>query len=325
MKIVFAGTSEFADEALKKLIADDFDVSLVLSQPDRPAGRGRKLKASPVKKTATEHGIPVLTPRTLRRAKGGEETAAVFEEIKKIDPDLLVVASYGLIIPQELLDLPKGLIPEKFPEIKALNIHGSLLPHWRGAAPIARGLENGDKEAGITLMVMDAGLDTGPMLWQKSIPIEDSDTTATLTEKNAKLGAEMLVDYLRHPQDFPPEKQPDDSTYASKLEKQEGAISWQMPSVKLSCKIRAFNPFPGCVFNHEGEELKVWFASDARKETKEAPGTVLNVDKDGIEVACGYGSVIRLEELQKPGGKKLKARDFLNGHPIKVGEVLGGA
>ncbi|MCD8339059.1 MAG: methionyl-tRNA formyltransferase [Burkholderiales bacterium] len=323
MKIVFAGTSEFADVALKKLVDEGYEVSLVLTQPDRPAGRGRKLTESPVKKTAKQNGLTVMTPRTLRRTKGGEETAAVFDAIRKIEPDLLIVASYGLIIPQELLDIPKGLIPEKYPEIKALNIHGSLLPKWRGAAPIARGLEAGDTEAGITLMVMDAGLDTGPMLWEKAIPIEDSDTAGTLTEKDAKLGAEMLIEYLRHPQDFPPQKQPEGSTYASKLDKSEGVISWETPAKALSCKIRAFNPFPGCVFKHEGNDVKVWFASDTGQSTDKAPGTILQANKDGIDVACGQNTVIRLEELQKPGGKKLKARDFLNGYSMKAGDILG--
>ncbi len=325
MKIVFAGTPLFAAYALERLVKEGHDVQLVLSQPDKPAGRGRKLKMSEVKEFALNNSIEVMTPRTLRREKGGEETAAVYRKISELQPDLLVVAAYGLILPQEFLDLPRGILRDKYPNLKAINIHGSILPKWRGAAPIARGIENGDKEAGITLMQMDAGLDTGPMLYKQAVEIRETDTTGTLTERLGKMGAEMLSTYLKKPQAYPPVPQEKSNSYAKKIEKNEGKISWQETAKTLSFKIKAFNPFPGCVFKRNGEELKVWFANEAEGKTKEPVGTVVNVTKEGIYVACGKGSVICLKELQKPGGKKLPAQQFLNGTPVLKGEIFSDA
>lgn len=322
MKIVFAGTPEFAAYALNKLIEEGHDIRMVLTQPDRPSGRGRKLKASAVKEVALKAGIPVETPLTFRRNKGGEETAAIYEKLRAIEPDLLIVAAYGLILPQELLDLPKGIWSEH-PSLKAVNIHGSLLPDWRGAAPIARGLEKGDKEAGVTLMQMDAGLDTGPMLYKKAILITEDDTALTLTEKVGKLGAEMLVEYLKNPQKYPPIPQPEDATYAHKLEKVEGIIDWNGTARNIANKIRAFNPFPGTTFKHGNTDLKAWFAvCEDEREYKEPAGTVLSADAKGVRVVAGDGKVVCLKELQRPGGKKLSAREFLAGHPIKEKEQL---
>ncbi len=322
MKLVFAGTPEFAAYALEKLVEDGHEISLVLTQPDRPSGRGRKLKGSAVKETALKAGIPVETPLTLRRNKGGEETEAVLQKIKDIQPDLLIVAAYGLILPQEVLDIPKGILTN-YPNLKAVNIHGSLLPQWRGAAPIARGLEHGDKEAGVTLMQMDAGLDTGPMLYKKAIEISSSDTALSLTEKVGRLGAEMLSEYLKAPEQYSPVEQPEGATYAHKLEKSEGVIDWNQSALSIANKIKAFNPYPGTTFNHGETVLKAWFASvDKGEKTTKSAGTVIKADAKGVCVAAGDGAIVCLEELQRPGGKKLKAREFLAGHSIKENEVL---
>ena len=209
MRIIFAGTPEFAAKALEALIQSEHEVVMVLSQPDRPAGRGRKLKESAVKALAKQHHIPVYTPLTLRVEKGGEETAEVLAKMQEANADVLVVAAYGLIVPQFVLDIPSGVLPQKYPTLKAVNIHGSLLPQWRGAAPIARAIERGDKETGITLMQMDAGLDTGPMLMKRSVEITPEDTAGDLTETLSRVGAELLIEYLRDPEAFPPLPQED--------------------------------------------------------------------------------------------------------------------
>ena len=321
MRIVFAGTPDFAAEALRKLIESEHEVVLVLSQPDRPSGRGRKLKASEVKQTALSAGIKVLTPLTLRRSKGLEETAEAIEAMKAADAAVLVVAAYGLIIPQEVLDIPRGVSPEH-PEIKAVNIHGSLLPAWRGAAPIARAIEKGDAETGITLMQMDAGLDTGPMLMEESVPITEKDTAENLTRELSELGAEMLLRYLDDPNAYPPRAQPQGATYANKLSKEEGRIDWGQSAQEIACRIRAFNPAPGCFFSLNDEVLKAWMAAADSGKTSLAPGTVISSDAKGICVACGGGTVLRLTRLQRPGGKKLDVRDFLSGHSIKAGEIF---
>ena len=302
MRVIFAGTPEFAAKALEALIQSEHEVVMVLSQPDRPAGRGRKLKESAVKALAKQHGIPVYTPLSLRVEKGGEETAEVLSKMQEAQADVLVVAAYGLIIPQFVLDIPLGVLPQKFPTLKAVNIHGSLLPEWRGAAPIARAIERGDKETGITLMQMDAGLDTGPMLMKRSVPITDKDTAGELTEVLARLGAEMLIDYLQDP---------------------EGQIDWSASADKIADKVRAFNPVPGCFCVCGDEVLKIWMAfAEAEQKTSQAPGTVIESSAKGILVACGEGSVLRITRLQRPGGKQLDVRDFIAGHAFSKGEVL---
>lgn len=323
MRIIFAGTPDFAAEALDALVRSGHEVVMVLSQPDRPAGRGRKLKASSVKQLAEKHNIPVFTPLTLRLPKGGKETEEVIAEMKSADADVLVVAAYGLIIPQEVLDIPKGVLPQKYPSLKAVNIHGSLLPRWRGAAPIARAIEQGDEKTGITLMQMDAGLDTGPMLMEKSVTISNEDTSGKLTEELAELGAEMLIEYLKDPGCYPPAPQPEGATYANKLEKAEGVINWNESAERIADKVRAFNPVPGCFCTHGEETLKVWMAyAEKGGRTSELPGTVLESTPKGLLVACGEGSIIRLTRLQRPGGKQLDVRDFLSGHTIQKGTVL---
>lgn len=323
MKIIFAGTPEFAATALEELIRAKHEIVLVLSQPDRAAGRGRKLKESAVKAVAKKHGIPVCTPISLRAEKGGEETVEALKKMKEADADVLIVAAYGLIIPQAVLDIPKGVLPDRYPTLKAVNIHGSLLPEWRGAAPIARAIERGDKETGITIMQMDAGLDTGDMLYKKSVEISKEDTAGLLTERLSALGARMLSEYLSDPASYPPVPQPQEATYASKLSKTEGHILWTEPAQKIANKIRAFNPAPGCFCTLGEETLKVWMAyAEDSMHTQKAPGTILESSSRGILVACGQGSVIRLTRLQRPGGKQLEARDFLSGHPLAAGEVF---
>ena len=323
MRIIFAGTPEFAAKALEALIQSEHEVVMVLSQPDRPAGRGRKLKESAVKALAKQHHIPVYTPLSLRVEKGGEETAEVLAKMQEANADVLVVAAYGLIVPQFVLDIPSGVLPQKYPTLKAVNIHGSLLPQWRGAAPIARAIERGDKETGITLMQMDAGLDTGPMLMKRSVEITPEDTAGDLTETLSRLGAEMLIEYLRDPEAFPPLPQPEGATYASKLAKAEGKIDWTASADKIADKVRAFNPVPGCFCTCGDEVLKIWMAfAEPEKKTGEAPGTVIESSVKGILAACGGGSVLRITRLQRPGGKQLDVRDFIAGHAFSKGEVL---
>ena len=232
-------------------------------------------------------------------------------------------AAYGLIVPQFVLDIPSGVLPQKFPMLKAVNIHGSLLPEWRGAAPIARAIERGDKETGITLMQMDAGLDTGPMLMKRSVEITPEDTAGDLTETLSRLGAEMLIEYLRNPEAYPPISQPEGATYASKLSKAEGKIDWTASADKIADKVRAFNPVPGCFCACGDEVLKIWMAfAEPGKKTGETPGTVIESSAKGILVACGDSTVLRITRLQRPGGKQLDVRDFIAGHAFSKGEVL---
>jgi methionyl-tRNA formyltransferase len=303
MKVAFAGTPEFAAAALRAIIAAGFEVPLVLSQPDRPAGRGLQLQPSPVKQVALAHGIPVDQPEKLRTE---EQQAA----LRAAHPDVLVVAAYGLILPQAVLDLPR---------FGCVNIHASLLPRWRGAAPIHRAVEAGDAESGITIMQMDVGLDTGPMMLRRALPIKASDTGGSLHDKLAVLGAEMIVEALHSIAlvEISPAAQPADGvTYAAKISKAESALDFRQPAVVLERKIRAFDPFPGCSATLAGNTIKLWKAevADAQGE----PGTVLTADGSGVLVACGEGA-LRLTVLQKAGGKRLPAADFLRGNPIEAG------
>ena len=332
MKIVFAGTPEFAAVALKRLLAAGFEVPLVLTQPDRPAGRGMKLQASPVKQCALEHGIPVSQPRSLRLdGKYPDEAAAAKEALQASGADCMVVAAYGLILPQWVLDLPR---------LGCLNIHASLLPRWRGAAPIHRAIEAGDAETGVTIMQMDAGLDTGDMLLVEALPISGTDTTATLHDKLADLGGRMIVEALEIAAcgTLTPIKQPEAGvTYAHKIEKTESAIDWNLPAEVISRRVRAFDPFPAASTTFNGETIKVWAAqlpleteSDSavqaqlRAKVQNSPvGQILEIGANGIDVACGDHSVLRLTALQRAGGKRLPFADFLRGFAIKSGDVLG--
>lgn len=315
MRVVFAGTPDFARAALQRLHAARFTVPLVLTQPDRPAGRGMKLQPSPVKQFALEHGIAVAQPRSLRLdGKYPEDAAAARTALEEARPDVMVVAAYGLILPQWVLDLPR---------LGCLNIHASLLPRWRGAAPIHRAIEAGDAETGVTIMQMDAGLDTGAMLLEERVRIAADDTTATLHDKLAALGGRMIVEALEIAAcgGLTAEPQPAEGiTYAHKIEKAEAAIDWSQPADAIERRIRAFDPFPGASAQVRGETVKLWRARALMQgRGSVAPGTIVAVDEHGIGVACGEGRV-EITELQRPGGKRLAAADFLRGFPLEAGE-----
>jgi methionyl-tRNA formyltransferase len=319
MRVAFAGTPEFARAALERLHAAGFAIPLVLTQPDRPAGRGMKLQPSPVKQFAQAHGMPVAQPRSLRLdGKFPEDAAAARDALQSAQPDVLVVAAYGLILPQWVLDLPR---------LGCLNIHASLLPRWRGAAPIHRAIEAGDAETGVTIMQMDAGLDTGDMLLAERIPIAADDTTATLHDKLAGLGARLIVEALELAAcgGLRPVPQPGEGvSYAHKIEKAEAAIDWTQPADAIERRIRAFDPFPGASAQVRGEIVKVWRARALMQgRGSVAPGTIVAVDADGIGVACGQGR-LEITELQRPGGKRLAAAEFLRGFPLEPGMRFEG-
>ena len=318
MKLVFAGTPEFAREALAALHAAGHEIVLVLTQPDRPAGRGMKLQASPVKQWALAHGVPVQQPRSLRLdGKYPDEAVAARDALLAANAECMVVAAYGLILPQWTLDLPpRG----------CLNIHASLLPRWRGAAPIHRAIEAGDAQTGITIMQMDAGLDTGDMLLVKTMPIAPDATTATLHDQLAALGGQCIVQALAAPDALVRTPQPAEGvTYAHKIEKAEAALDWTLDAEVLARRIRAFDPFPGMTvpLTHNGatETLKLWAASAEPRSADLAPGTVVSADASGVRVACGAGQLC-LHVLQRPGGKRLSAAEFLRGCPLQPGQSL---
>ena len=318
MRVIFAGTPEFARVAFERLHAAGFTIALALTQPDRPAGRGMKLQASPVKQFALEHHIPVAQPRSLRLdGKYHDDAAAAHAAIEAAQADVMVVAAYGLILPQWVLDAPR---------LGCLNIHASMLPRWRGAAPIHRAIEAGDAETGVTIMQMDAGLDTGDMLLVEKLPIGPDDTTGALHDRLAVLGGRLIVEALELAAcgGMSPVKQPAEGvTYAHKIEKAEARVDWSQPAAVISRRIRAFDPFPGAFTELDGETFKLW-----RHEVVAAPagrtepaGTVLWADGTGIAVACGDG-VLSIAELQRAGGKRLAVADFLRGFDIKPGMVF---
>ena len=316
MRVVFAGTPEFAAAALAALIDAGFTIPLVLSQPDRPAGRGMKLVSSPVKQLALARGLEVATPTTLSLKKGGTDAEAAHALLRSVRADVLVVAAYGLILPQAVLDMPAGVGRG----LTAINIHASLLPRWRGAAPVARALEAGDQATGITLMQMDAGLDTGPMLTRELVTIAPAATTATLTATLAALGARLIVDALRHPDELVGEPQPEVGvTYAHKLDKAEAWLDFAAPADVLARRVRAFDPFPVASTQWRDTPLKLWAAQPAAARAEAAPGTVVAIDAQGVHVATGAGSLC-LTELQRPGGKRLPAKAFIAGTAIAVGD-----
>jgi methionyl-tRNA formyltransferase len=317
MRLIFAGTPDFAAVALEALIRAGHEIALVLSQPDRPSGRGMKLTASPVKTLALQHGLPVLTPQTLSLKRDPEGAAAVYETLRNLEADVLIVAAYGLILPAPVLECAKGIGRDR--DIRAINIHGSLLPRWRGAAPVARAIEAGDAETGVTLMKMELGLDTGPMISVRSTPITKEDTNATLMDRIAHIGADLLVEALEHPYDLTWTPQPEEGVvYAEKLQKSEGRIDWTQSAEVIARRIRAFTPFPSVYFVHGDLNVKVWEAEPVAGEG--APGTVLSV-KDGLTIACGEGA-LRATVLQRPGKPRMPAESFLQSLPIEVNEVL---
>ena len=315
MKLIFAGTPEFARVALAQLHADGHEVVLVLSQPDRPAGRGLKLQPSAVKQLALELGVPVAQPRSLRLdGKYPDEAQAAQATISAAQADAMVVAAYGLILPTWALEAPR---------LGCFNIHASLLPRWRGAAPIHRAIEAGDTHTGITIMQMDAGLDTGAMLDVVSLPIEPDDTTASLHDRLAALGGERMLAVLEQAAHgtLQPMAQPSEGIcYAHKIEKHEAAIDWAQPAAQITQRVRAFNPFPGASATLNGETLKIWRASVG---TVSAPadaqfGTIIAISVDTIEVSA-MNSIVSITEVQRPGGKRLRVADFLRGFELKPG------
>ncbi len=316
LRVIFAGTPEFAAAALAAIHEAGFAVPLVLTQPDRPAGRGMKLQASAVKRYALEQGLPVAQPPSLRRTgKFPAEAADAIALLNATPHDVMVVAAYGLLLPQEVLDIPRH---------GCINIHASLLPRWRGAAPIHRAIEAGDAETGVTLMQMDAGLDTGAMLSEARAAIAGTDTTATLHDTLAELGAKLIVEALvqleRDGQLAATPQPADGVTYAEKIGKQEAALDWREPAEVLARRIRAFDPFPGGAGTLDGAVLKLWAAEAiAARGAAAEPGTIVAADADGVVIACGSGA-LRVTQLQKPGGKRLPAREFLAGAPLAAGQ-----
>jgi len=323
LRVAFAGTPEFARVALEHLHAAGFHIPLVLTQPDRPAGRGMKMQASPVKQWALDHHIPVVQPQSLR-LDGKHPTEAVMGQQALLDarPDVLVVAAYGLILPQWVLDLPR---------LGCMNIHASLLPRWRGAAPIHRAIEAGDAQTGITIMQMDAGLDTGDMLVREPLAIAPSDTTATLHDRLAVLGGRLMVEVLEmaacgglHATPQPIEG----VTYAHKIEKAESVVNWADSAAQIARRIRAFDPFPGVTTSHGQDTLKLWGATEFSENHSELllyekrKGLIFLANETGIGVQTGQGGLL-LTHLQRAGGKRLPAAEFLRGCPLSPGMVLG--
>ncbi len=298
LRIVFAGTPEFAAVSLEALIGSEHEVIAVYTQPDRPAGRGRKLTASPVKQIAIEAAIPVYQPLTL---KADEQQ----QQLARLDADIMVVAAYGLLLPATILETPR---------LGCINVHASLLPRWRGAAPIHRALMAGDKETGITIMQMDEGLDTGAMLHKSSCVIGADDTSGLLHDRLAELGATALLEALAKISDGTATAEPQDNSqacYATKLQKAEGQIDWQLPAASLDRKIRGLNPWPVAFSSLHGERVRIWQAHWLEGHSEQRPGTLIAADKDGLQVATGHG-ILAITRLQLPGGKQLPALDLLN-------------
>jgi methionyl-tRNA formyltransferase len=307
LRIIYAGTPEFAVPPLAALLDSEHDVVAVYTQPDRPAGRGRKLTASPVKQLAVEHGLPVLQPTSLKSAEAQAELAA-------FDADLMVVAAYGLILPQAVLDAPR---------LGCVNIHASLLPRWRGAAPIHRAVLAGDAETGITIMQMDAGLDTGAMLHKCAAEIGADETSSQLHDRLAALGAEALMQALPGIADGTLKGEAQDDAlacYADKLVKSEGEIDWTQPAEKIARQVRGLNAWPVAETTLDGAKLRVWLAEAI--DGSGAPGQVIAASRDGIDVGTGDG-LLRITSLQLPGKRALSAADFVNSRDI-VGAQLGG-
>jgi methionyl-tRNA formyltransferase len=306
MRLIFAGTPDFAAVALRALIDAGHDIALVLTQPDRPAGRGMKLKPSPVKQVAEAAGLAVAQPENLKSA----DTQALIRDQRA---DVMVVAAYGLILPQAVLDLPR---------LGCINIHASLLPRWRGAAPIHRAIEAGDSESGITLMQMDKGLDTGAVLSRAALSILPDDTTGSLHDRLAALGAGEIVRLLPDldtgtiaaiPQDHA------QACYAAKIDKDEARLDWTRPAIELERRIRAFNPFPGATCLLGGQPLKIWRAHATTGNGE--PGRILAFDDGSMRVACGDGA-LAIREVQSAGGKRLPIAAFLAGHALQPGDLL---
>jgi methionyl-tRNA formyltransferase len=312
-RIIFAGTPDFAAVALAALLKSKHEVVAVYTQPDRPAGRGRKLHASPVKELAVEYGIPVLQPESLKEPEAQEM-------LRSFNADVMVVAAYGLILPQIVLDVPR---------LGCLNIHASLLPRWRGAAPIQRAIAAGDSQSGITIMQMNAGLDTGDILQISACPITAADTGGSLHDRLATIGATAILETLNNlePAQSKAIKQDNScATYAHKLDKQEAIINWQNSATDIERVIRAFNPWPVAFTYINDKTLRIWQAEVLDENSTLDAGTVIRCDKEGIDISCGEG-VLRLLKLQPSGSKEMGVLAFLNGHAkqLPVGSLFQSA
>ncbi|ELB1641670.1 methionyl-tRNA formyltransferase [Vibrio alginolyticus] len=310
LRIVFAGTPDFAARHLAALLSSEHEVIAVYTNPDRPAGRGKKMAAPPVKQLALEHNIPVYQPESFKSDEAKQELA-------DLNADLMVVVAYGMLLPQAVLDTPK---------LGCINVHGSILPRWRGAAPIQRSIWAGDAETGVTIMQMDIGLDTGDMLKIATLPIEATDTSASMYEKLAELGPEALIDCLVDiaAGKAVPVKQDDElANYAKKLSKEEARINWNDDAAHIERCVRAFNPWPMSHFETAENSIKVWQSRVAEQTSDKPAGTIVQADKTGIYVATGNG-VLVLEQLQVPGKKAMSVQDILNSRAawFEVGTLL---
>lgn len=309
MRIIFAGTPDFAATCLAALLSSQHEIVAVYSQPDRPAGRGRKLTASPVKQLALEHNIPVEQPLNFK-------DPADRQRLLDYQADVMVVVAYGLILPQAVLDTPK---------YGCLNIHASLLPRWRGAAPIQRSILAGDQETGVCIMQMAAGLDTGPVLSRSIVPINTTDTAQSLHDKLAESGAKTLLTTLDDLLALQPKAEPQDdsqSCYAEKLQKAEAIIDWQQTAEEIDRRVRAFNPWPVTQTLWRGETLRIWTATVVDEQSKGEAGEIVKVDRGGLLVATGKGT-LKITQLQLPGKRSMSVTDLLNSQSIEVGEKLG--
>lgn len=308
LAVAFAGTPAFSVPTLRAIAAAGHRIVLVLTQPDRPAGRGLAPRPSPIKELALAAGYPIEQPVSLK-------TAEARASLTRLAPDVLVVVAYGLILPQAVLDIPR---------LGALNVHASLLPRWRGAAPIHRALLAGDSETGVAIMQMDAGLDTGAVLLEARTPIRREDTTGTLHDRLAEMGARLLVealDAIAAGRALARPQPAEGVTYAAKIAKSEAEIDWHADALAIERQVRAFNPTPGAATIVHGVPTKIWLAS-AIEHASATPATVLAADADGIVVACGSGA-LRIDELQRAGAKRLRAAEFLRGSALHVGASLG--
>jgi methionyl-tRNA formyltransferase len=306
MKLVFAGTPDFAAAALDALHRAGHRIALVLTQPDRPSGRGLQSTPSAVKRAAQALELPVRQPLSLKETE-------IQHELEALRPDAMIVAAYGLMVPPAVLDVPR---------LGCINIHASLLPRWRGAAPIQRAILAGDEKTGISIMQMDAGLDTGPVLLEESTEIKADDTAQTLHDRLAAMGARLIVEALGHAHTPVPQDR-SRATYASKLDKREAPIDWKEPAEVIARKVRAFNPVPGASTTYGGSALKLWHATAREDAGGGAPGTIISAGKDGVLVACGGDTALEVTQLQRAGGKRLAASSFLAGSPLHPGERLG--
>ncbi len=309
LKIVFAGTPEIASTVLSKILEQRFKIDLVLTKEDRPSGRGQKITMSKVKELAIKHNIQLLQPISFK-----SDTLAI-EVIRELKPDVLIVVAYGLIIPQELLNIPK---------YGCVNIHVSLLPKYRGAAPIQRAILEGDKTTGVTIMQMDSGLDTGDILLQEEVEIYNIDTSGSLHDKLSILGSKMIIKYLNNINNISRTPQNNSNvSYAHKIEKSEALLNWSLDAEVLDRNIRGYNPHPGCFTYLDGKLVKIWQAELANTSSNKTQGTIIKSDKNGIAVTCANGSVILIKELQDSGKLRQPATQYIQGHTSLEGKMFG--